>query len=106
MVFALITALLAFNLAAFIWLVWEQRAVLSSVPVFVFSCLFLIVFLAEQVAVGGNVPFWERYVLQIGPFLGILSFAAVRSVSAARIAVLAAFCALGNVMLWRYAFVH
>jgi len=103
--FAAIVALLALNIVAVTWRLWDRRASLSSVPLPLFSGLFLTAFVAEQVGVGGNIQFYERYVVQVIPFLAILAFAAVPSFSRSRIVVLVSFLVIGQVMLWRWAIV-
>ena len=103
--FAAIVALLALNMVALSWRLWEQRQSLSSFPLVVFSGFFLVVFVVEQIGVGGSVPFWERYVVQAIPFLAILAFAAVPSFSRSRIVVLISLLVIGQVMLWRWAIV-
>jgi hypothetical protein len=40
-------------------------------PVVLFGLSFLTFFIVEQFFVGGNIPFYERYILQIAPILGI-----------------------------------
>lgn len=53
------------------------RAVLSDHPsstelrAVVFGASFLVFFVVEQAFVGGNIPFYERYTLQIAPMLGL-----------------------------------
>lgn len=104
--FAAVVALLAVNMAALIWRIWERRASLSSVPLVVFSGLFLAAFVAEQVGVGGNIQFYERYVIQVIPFMAIVAFAAVPAFSRSRIAALIFLLVAGQVMLWRWAIVN
>jgi hypothetical protein len=61
-------------------------------------------FVVEQVGVGGNIPFFDRYVLELAPFLGLLAFWLFPTLTKSRIAVLIGFSTLGQFMLWRYAF--
>jgi len=68
-----------------------------------FSILTVGFFIAEQFGVGGNIPFYDRYMLQMAPFLGIIAFATFPRVTGARLAVFAAMAAIGQVMLWRFA---
>lgn len=37
----------------------------------VFAATFLLMFVIEQFFVGGNIPFYERYMLQVAPFIGL-----------------------------------
>jgi hypothetical protein len=56
----------------------------------------------EQVGVGGNLLYYERYILQIAPFLGIISFALFPKLTIPRGLVVLALFALSQGMLWRY----
>ncbi len=51
-----------------------------------------------------NLPFYDRYVIQLAPFLGIAAFALLPKLSMPRLLVLVASSALGQYMLWRYVF--
>jgi hypothetical protein len=67
--------------------------------------LFVVLFfIAEQIGVGGNLPFYDRYVLQLAPFLGIIAFFALPRLTPARLLALAALSVLSHIMLWRFAF--
>ena len=104
--FGVIVAIAMFNAVALAQTLWESKVALLSRPAAAFALLAVAVFIAEQVGVGGNAPFYDRYMLQIAPFLGIISFAAVPRLGYARLAVLAGMSVLSHAMLWRYAFVH
>jgi hypothetical protein len=67
-----------------------------------FSALALLFFALEQVGVGGNIPFYERYVLQVTPYLGIIGIGLVPEYLKSRVAVAAILSVIGNAMLWRY----
>jgi len=62
--------------------------------------------LLEQFGVGGNIPFYDRYILQLAPFFGVIAFALLPALDSARLVALAGLSFLSNVMLWRYVFIH
>ena len=101
--FAMIVGATIYNLVAVVLLFWENRTILFSCPPFVFSILAIVFFVAEQFGVQGNVPFYDRYVIQLAPFLGIGAFAVLPQLSMPRLLVLGASSVLGQFMLWRYA---
>jgi hypothetical protein len=103
-VFAVIASVSIYNLIAVGVLMWEQRTSLLSCPPVVFSILAIRFFVAEQFGVEGDTPFYERYVMQAAPFLGIIGFAALPELNLARVVALRGLSALGQVMLWRYVF--
>jgi hypothetical protein len=103
LLFGLVVGVTIYNFVAVGSLLWEQRAILSSCPAVVFSILAIVFFVAEQLGVQGNIPFYERYVIQLAPFLGIVAFALVPQVNLARLLALGAMSVLGHSMLWRYA---
>jgi hypothetical protein len=102
--FAMIVGATICNLVAVVLLFWEKRTILFSCPPVVFSMLAIVFFVAEQFGVQGNLPFYDRYVIQLAPFLGIAAFAVLPKLSMPRVLVLGASSALGQYMLWRYAF--
>jgi len=51
--------------------IWSDRAAIIETPGVVLALAFLAFFLVEQLFVGGNIPFYERYILQIAPMLGL-----------------------------------
>jgi hypothetical protein len=102
--FAMIVGATIYNLVAVVLLFWEKRTILFSCPPVVFSMLAIVFFVAEQFGVHGNLPFYDRYVIQLAPFLGIAAFALLPKLSMPRVLVLGASSALGQYMLWRYAF--
>jgi hypothetical protein len=102
--FAMIVGATIYNLVAVVLLFWEKRTILFSCPPVVFSMLAIVFFVAEQFGVQGNLPFYDRYVIQLAPFLGIAAFALLPKLSMPRVLVLGASSALGQYMLWRYAF--
>jgi 4-amino-4-deoxy-L-arabinose transferase-like glycosyltransferase len=102
--FGLLVAIASFSTLTIARTLWEKRADLLTRPAVVFAALMVVFFIGEQVGVGGNAPFYDRYMLQIAPFLGIISFAALPQLGYERLGVLAAMSVLNHVILWRYAF--
>lgn len=102
--FGLLVALATFSALTIARTLWGKRGELVTRPAVVFAALMVLFFIGEQVGVGGNGPFYDRYMLQIAPFLGILSFAALPRLGYERLGVLGAMSVLNHVILWRYAF--
>jgi 4-amino-4-deoxy-L-arabinose transferase-like glycosyltransferase len=102
--FGLLVAIAIFSALTIARSLWEKRGELLMRPAVVFAALMLLFFIGEQVGVGGNAPFYDRYMLQIAPFLGIISFAALPRLGYGRLGVLGAMSVLNHVILWRYAF--
>lgn len=99
-----IAALAIYNAAAICSLLREQRqALFSSMPV-VFSLLAMVFFVVEQFGVGGNLPFYDRYVLQVAPFLGLIAFSILPRLTPSRLFALACLSVVSHIMLWRFAF--
>jgi hypothetical protein len=97
-------AVAIYNAAAVYFLLWEQRqSIFSSAPA-VFALLAVVFFIAEQIGVGGNLPFYDRYVLQIAPFLGLITFTVLPRLTPARLLALGGLSVLSHFMLWRFAF--
>ncbi len=101
--FGLIAAVTTYNAVALGHLLWEQRAALLSCPPVVFASLTAVFFIAEQAGVSGNIPFYERYVLQIAPFLGLIAFALLPRLTLPRLSALAFLSVVSHALLWRYA---
>ena len=102
--FGLIVGATIYNFVAVGMLFWEQRTILFSCPTVVFSMLAIVFLVAEQLGVQGNIPFYDRYVIQLAPFVGIIAFAIAPQVNLMRLFVLGAMSLLSHGMLWRYAF--
>jgi hypothetical protein len=103
-VFALAAVAALYNAVAVAFLLWDQRkSVMSNAPA-VFSVLVVLFFVAEQIGVGGNLPFYDRYVLQLAPFLGIIAFSILPRLTPQRLLLLAGLSFLSHIMLWRFAF--
>lgn len=103
-VFGAIASVAIYNAIAFGFAVWEQRSSLLSSPPAAFSLLAIVFFIGEQLGVGGNIPFYDRYVLQAAPFLGAVAFTILPSLDKARFCALAALSFLSQFLLWRFAF--
>ena len=69
-----------------------------------FALLMIFFFVAEQFGVGGNLFLYERYMLQLAPFFGLVAFSLLPRITYPRLLVLAAMFAVSHIMLWRYAF--
>jgi hypothetical protein len=102
--FAAIAMVALYNVISVCSLLWEQRQVLSSCAPAVFALLVIVFFVAEQIGVGGNIPFYDRYVLQLAPFLGVLAFAILPRLTPARLLALVGLSVFSHIMLWRFAF--
>ena len=102
-VFGAIAAAAIYNAIAFGFALWEQKTFLLSSSAAAFSLLAIIFFIGEQFAVGGNIPFYDRYVLQPAPFLGAVAFGILPSLDKGRLGALAALALLSHFMLWRFA---
>lgn len=100
--FGLIVGVTIYNFTAVSVLLWERKATVLSYPPVIFSIFVILFFIAEQVGVQGNIPFYDRYVIQVAPFLGIIAFGVLPDLNLARILILGAMSVLGQCMLWRY----
>ncbi len=101
---AAVAAITIYNFTLFADSAWERRDELIRNPVVVLSSLVIVFFILEQVGVGGNIPFYDLYVMQIAPFLGVVAFAVYPRLKTARMIPLALLWVLGQVTLWRYLF--
>jgi hypothetical protein len=99
-----IAVIVIYNAASFCILLWEQRQTFSSCDPAVFAFLVMVFFVAEQIGVGGNLPFYDRYMMQLAPFLGLLAIAALPRLTTARLLALSSLTVLSHIMLWRFAF--
>ncbi len=101
--FGLIACLTAYNAIGAGLSLWGQRArVACSVPL-QFSLLTILFFVVEQCGVGGNIRFYDRYILQIAPFLGVVSYCLFPKLTGTRIAAVIGLSVLSQAMLWRFA---
>ena len=102
--FGLIAGLTIYNAIAIGLLLWEKRDIVPSCPPLLFALLTVVFFIGEQLGVGGNLRLYDRYLLQLAPFLGIIAFSLTPRLTPAVLLALAALSAVSHVMLWRYAF--
>jgi hypothetical protein len=100
--FGLIAAAAIYNAIALGLTIWEERKLVWSSPLVAFSLLAILLFVGEQFGVGGNIPFYDRYVLQIAPFLGVIAFAFQAALDRARLFALITLSFFSHFMLWRY----
>lgn len=84
-------------------LLWQCGRRLLLRPPVMFAMLTVAFFIVEQCGVGGNIPFYDRYMIQMAPFLGLAAFATFPRMTPSRVSVLAALALIGQVMLWRFA---
>ncbi len=103
--FDLIAFAMIYNAVSLGHLLWEKRAAWFSCPPVVFALLAVVFFIAEQAGVSGNIPFYELYVLQIAPFLGLIAFALLPRLTLPRLSALMVLSIMSQVLLWRYAFI-
>ena len=73
-------------------------------PCLLFALLTAVFFVVEQLGVGGNLPLYDRYLLQIAPFLGVIAFTLIPQLTSARLLALTVMAAVSQFMLWHYAF--
>lgn len=93
-----------YNVVAVAWLLIRNRSEIAQVPAVLFSLFFVLFFVLEQFGIGGNIPFYDRYVLQVAPFLGMIAFGALPKLTAWRVTVLGLMVLFSHALLWRNAF--
>ena len=102
--FGLVAAVTIYNSVILGHLLWDKRNEVRQRPPVVFALLMLLFFIVEQVGVGGNIPFYELYVLQVAPFLGIIAFDLQPRFTSLRLITLVVLSLISHALLWRYAF--
>ena len=102
--FGLIAVVTIYNACALGLRMWEKRSMVLSTPPVAFALLTIIFFVGEQIGVGGNIPFFDRYLLSVAPFLGLIAFSVVPRLTYPRLLALATMSLAGQIILWRYAF--
>jgi len=102
-IFALIAVVTIYNAVALGLQLWSRRASLFSSPLLAFALLAIVFFIGEQVGVGGNMPFYDRYLLQLAPFLGLVAFDVLPGLTLQRLLSLVFLSVVGQGMLWRHA---
>lgn len=101
---ALLTSVAAYNFYAVCATSMEKWRRVINCPYLSFSISFLLFFLAEQIGVGGNIQFYERYMLQPAPFIGLLAFGVIPRNDRGHLYIVVMLFMVSQVMLWRYAF--
>jgi hypothetical protein len=101
---ACVAALTVYNAIVVGLLVWRKRHTVLSCPPAIFALLTVAFFILEQLGVGGNVPLYDRYLLQIAPFLGIIAFTLIPRLGFSRLLALGVMDAAAHVILWSHAF--
>jgi hypothetical protein len=99
-----ITALTVYNAFMMGLLIWQKRQIVLSCPPIIFALLTVVFFIVEQLGVGGNVPLYDRYLLQIAPFLGMIAFSLIPRLGFSRLLTLAIMNAAAHVILWSHVF--
>jgi hypothetical protein len=102
-IFALIAVVTIYNAVALGLQLWSRGASLFSSPLVAFALLAIVFFIGEQVGVGGNMPFYDRYLLQLAPFLGLVAFDVLPGLTLQRLLALVFLSVVGQGMLWRHA---
>jgi hypothetical protein len=98
-----IAALTVYNAVVIGLLLWEKRHSVRSCPPVIFALLTAVFFIVEQLGVGGNVPLYDRYLLQIAPFLGIIAFSLIPRLGFSRLLTLGVMNAAAHIILWSHA---
>lgn len=104
--FGLITSVATYNAIAVCLLLWGQRSELRTCVPVVFALLVFFFFIAEQLGVGGGIPFYDRYVLQLAPFLGLIGFWLFPRLTWSRILAIVGLAAVSHATLWQHAIVR
>ena len=100
--FGLRAAVAISNAIALCLSIWDEGRIVWSSPLVAFSLFAILLFVGEQFGVGGNIPFYDRYILQVAPFLGVIAFALQASLDRARLFALVTLSFFSHFMLWRY----
>lgn len=102
-IFGLIAVVTIYNAIAVVLVLWNKRSAIISCPPAVFALLTIIFFVAEQFGVGGNIPLYDRYLLQMAPFLGLVAFSIFPRLTRGQVLTLIFLSLVSQIMLWRYA---
>jgi hypothetical protein len=103
LLFAVLVFAAVYNLAAVTAGLIARKSEVFSKPEVLLSLLVLVFFVAEQAGIGGNIPFYDRYILQVTPFMGVIGFFLLPNLTRSRVAVLLGLSLTGHALLWRYA---
>lgn len=101
--FWLIASVATYNAIAVGSLLWDERLQLRTCIPAVFALLVIVFFIAEQFGVGGNIPFYDRYVLQLAPFLGPIGFWLFPKFTWPRVLAIFGLIVLSQATLWQHA---
>ena len=102
-IFGFIAAITICNTIAVAFLLWHKRsAIFAQLPA-IFALFTVVLFVAEQFFVGGNIALYDRYLLQMAPFLGLIAFSMFPRLTPARVLALIFLSLVSHVMLWRFA---
>jgi hypothetical protein len=104
--FGFIAILVIYNAIAFGLLLWDKRAVVREAPPVMFALLMILFYIGEQLGVGGNIPFYDRYVLPLAPFVGLIVFSVIPKLNLPRVAAFIGMFLFSQVLLWRFVFVR
>jgi hypothetical protein len=105
LLFWLMTSVATYNAIAVCLLLWGERSRLRTCVPVVFALFVVFLFIAEQLGVGGNIPFYDRYVLQLAPFLGLIGFWLFPRFTWSRILAIAGLYAVSQATLWQHAII-
>lgn len=101
--FWLIASVATYNsIAVCLLLCGERSRLLACIPV-LFALLVVFFFIGEQFGVGGNIPFYDRYILQLAPFLGLIGFWLFPKFTWPRILAIAGMVVVSQATLWQHA---
>lgn len=103
--FGTLAAFAVFNAILFIRECWRQRTAVRESRAVIFCVLVVLLFIAEQFAIGGEVPFFDRYVFQVAAFLGAVAYFISPRFTISRYLSFAFIWGLSQFMLWRYLWV-
>lgn len=101
--FGVIAAVTIYNAIATAHFLWEKRSAVLSCPPVAFALLAVIFFVAEQLGVSGSSLLYDRYLLQLAPFLGVIAFSLFPNLTRARVSALVFLSVVSHIMLWRFA---
>lgn len=104
LVIAGLGAVAAYNAIAVAMLLARNRSEIVRAPATAFSLFVVLFFVLEQFGIGGNIPFYDRYVLQVAPFLGIIAFTTLPKLTPWRLIVFGLMALFSHVLLWRNGF--
>jgi len=91
-----------FNSLELIKRIYKYRGIVFKQLIYTFSITFVLLFVLEQLFVGGNIPFYERYLFQIMPFICIVLFYNVRTFKFIYFLFPLLSLVIGQYMIWRY----